>query len=86
MEEENKMFWTIDLDCAPGSTRPGDLLPGVLKGLEIKKDPEQTSSRLFGNWEWRFKTTEAKYNKVKPIIQERITQLYNSGIIRYGSW
>ena len=78
--------WTIDLDCAPGSPRPGDLLPGVLMGLNIKKDSEDTVSRLFGNWCWEFKTSKDKYKRIKPIIEERITSLYNSGIIRYGSW
>lgn len=78
--------WTIDLDCAPGITRPGDLLPGVLMGLNIKKDSEDTVSRFFGNWCWEFKTSKDKYERIKPIIEERITSLYNSGIIRYGSW
>lgn len=80
------MQWTIDLDCAPGSPRPGDLLPNVLKGLKIRKNPEDTTVRLFGNWEWTFNTTEEKYKEVKPIIKERITALYNQGLIRYGSW
>jgi hypothetical protein len=78
--------WTIDLDCAPGSLRPGDLLPGVLEGLNIKKDPEDTVVRFFGNWRWEFKTSKKKYERIKPIIKERITSLYNSSIIRYGSW
>jgi hypothetical protein len=26
---------TIDLDCPPGSPRPGDLIGGVIEGLDI---------------------------------------------------
>ena len=30
------MLFTIELDCPPGSLRPGDLIEGVLKGAAMK--------------------------------------------------
>lgn len=79
------MEQTIELDCAPGNPRPGDLIEQVCEGLELTI-PE-TSSRVFGNWTWDFShISEARWKEIQPILKERITKLYNSGIIRYGSW
>lgn len=61
-------------------------MPGVVEGLGLEPIPE-TSSRLFGNWVWHFNhITDARWAEVQPILKERITALYNSGSIRYGSW
>ncbi len=76
---------TIELDCPPGYPRPGDLIDGVLKdtGIEVKDEPSKT----FGNWTWDFShIPEEAWKKTNPIIKERVTALYNQGIIRYGSW
>jgi hypothetical protein len=79
--------FTVELDCPPGSPRPGDLLPIVLEGTGIKLDPEQTVSRFFGNWQWVIPPEqESLYSAVRPEVAERIRALYNSGRIRYGSW
>jgi hypothetical protein len=81
------MTKTIELDCAPGFTRPGDLLPQVLEGTGLVKDPDQTVGRFFGNWTWDFSDVpDEKWKEVQPILKERITKLYNEGSIRYGSW
>ena len=48
--EQVQEHWYLELDCPPGSPRPGDLLPGVLEGTGLEKSPEDTTSRLFGNW------------------------------------
>jgi hypothetical protein len=78
---------TIELDCAPGTPRPSDLLPGVLDGTGITIDPENTIGRLFGNWEWEIPEEFTKqYEDSKAILKERITALHQSGRIRYGSW
>lgn len=45
-------MYTIELGCPPGSPRPGDLLPEVLKGTGVTINPEKTAARLFGDWEW----------------------------------
>lgn len=76
---------TIDLDCAPGYPRPGDLIAGVIKGTGLKKS--EPVSMLFGNWTWEYDIPHDKWVKnIQPIIKERITKLYNDGVIRYGSW
>lgn len=76
---------TIELDCPPGSPRPGDLIADVIKdtNLPLRDD----ISRLFGNWRWEYNDVDCDtWDKAKPILKERITTLFNEGTIRYGSW
>jgi len=76
---------TIELDCAPGAVRPGDLLPGVLAGTGL--EPRPASSMLFGNWTFDYSDVDSKvWEQVKPTIRARIEALYFNGAIRYGSW
>lgn len=78
---------SIDIDCAPGGIRPGDLLPGVIDGLNLTLDADKPDSMLFGNWTWIIPEDQTEqYMKVKDTVKERITNLYNNGSIRYGSW
>lgn len=76
---------SIELDCPPGNPRPDDLIEGVIAGLGIvAKEPV---SKFFGNWKWEFpEVSEERWTEIKPILKERVTQLYNQGTIRYGSW
>ncbi len=76
---------TIELDCPVGSPRPGDLIGGVIKDTDLKES--QPVSTFFGNWTWEYNMSEEEWKKkIQPIIIPRITALYNSGAIRYGSW
>jgi len=76
---------TIELDCPPGSPRPGDLIDSVIEGTGLPKKDD--CSRFFGNWTWDYsEVSDEKWEKAQPILEERITQLYNEGWIRYGSW
>jgi hypothetical protein len=82
-----KEEFTIEIDCPPGGIRPDDLLPGVLEGLGLNINPQKTSVRFFGNYEWIIPEDQhEQYKKVQPQVKERITALYHKGIIRYGSW
>lgn len=76
---------TIELDCPPGSPRPGDLINGVIEGTGL---PERNPvSTFFGNWVWNYDDIPAAdWINIQPILAERVTKLYNSGLIRYGSW
>ena len=76
---------TIDLDCPPGSPRPGDLIVEVIIGTGlVKKKP---SSTFFGNWTWDYSDiSPSEWEKAKPVIKERLTVLYNTGVVRYASW
>lgn len=76
---------TIEIDCPPGGTRPGDLYPGVIEGtgLEVR----ESVSRTFGNWVWDYSDVSPEiWTLAEPTLEKRITSLYNRGLIRYGSW
>ncbi len=76
---------TIELDAAPGNTRPDVLIKEVLAGtgLDVPKNPMKN----FGEFTYTFKNVdEAAWEKALPAIKERITKMYHSGAIRYGSW
>ena len=76
--------WRIELDCEPGPPRPCDLLPEVLKDLDIEKDPYDSLFRFMGNWCWQFQTSPETYSKVFPIIGKRIKALHAQDQIRWG--
>ena len=76
---------TIELDCPPGSPRPGDLIGGVIKGTGLPT--RDTVGRFFGNWTWDYSDIDPEvWAKAQPTLKKRITALYESGAIRYGSW
>ena len=76
---------TIELDCAPGATRPDGLIDGVIKGTKLPK--REKTGIFMGNAVWDYNDIpEEDWNESVPIIKERITALYHNGSIRYGSW
>jgi len=76
---------SIELDCPPGSPRPGDLIAGVIEGTGLP--PKEDVSRVFGNWKWEYQEVSCEdWDRIQPILKARITQLYESGRIRYGGW
>lgn len=76
---------TIELDCAPGGLRPGDLINGVIEGTGLES--REPVGKLFGNWTWDYSDVPAEtWKQVQPVLKQRITALYNAGDIRYGSW
>lgn len=79
------MAQIIELDCAPGNPRPGQLIGGVIKDTGL---PERNPvSMFFGCWSWEYNDTPSdKWEAIKPILIKRITALYQSGVIRYGGW
>jgi hypothetical protein len=79
------MVKTIELDCPPGSPRPGDLIDGVIEGTGLAK--KARSGAFFGNWTWDYsEVSDEDWKAIQPILKERIVALHNAGIIRYGSW
>ena len=76
---------TIELDCPPGSPRPGDLIDGVIEGTGLPS--RESVSKFFGNWVWDYgDIPEEEWKEAKIIVEKRVTGLYNNGSIRYGSW
>ena len=83
----NPTRYSIELDCAPGWPRPSDLLPGVLEGTGVTLDVENTTMRLFGNWQWLIPDDQVEaFLAARETIKARIKALYENGTIRYGSW
>lgn len=76
---------TIELDCAPGGLRPGHLIADVIAGLGLPE--REPVSKVFGNWTWDYSDIPTEvWQKVNPELEKRISALYNSGKIRFGSW
>lgn len=86
MDAKNKIIvQVIELDCAPGNPRPGDLIAHVIQGTGLP--PREACSKFFGCWSWDYNDYDPiKWEKIKPILKSRIEALYNQGTIRYGSW
>jgi hypothetical protein len=79
------MEQSIELDCAPGGTRPGDLIGSVIEDLGL--EAKEPISKFFGNWKWDYSEVPAeRWAEIKPTLKERVTRLYHSGLIRFGSW
>jgi hypothetical protein len=75
----------ITLDCAPGNPRPDDLYPKVIEGLNLPK--REAQSKFFGQFIWDYSDiSRDRWLLIQPILKERITRLYNQGLIRYGDW
>ena len=75
----------MKLDCQPGYPRPGDLIEKVIENLGLEK--KEARNKLCGNWVWDYSNiSEDKWGEIQPTLKERITDLYNKGMIRYGSW
>jgi hypothetical protein len=79
--------YSIELDCAPGGIRPGDLLPGVIEGLGLTLNAAKPDRMLFGEWTWIIPADQSeRYLSVQSTVKERIEKLYHAGFIRWGSW
>jgi hypothetical protein len=82
---QRKPEQTITLDCAPGNPRPDDLIGGVIEGLKLPK--REAVLKFFGQFVWDYNDiSRDRWLQVQPILKERITKLYNQGLIRYGDW
>ncbi len=90
MTNERFKKFSIELDCAPGLPRPGDLIGGVLEDTGLTEEDFDTGLPLFGHQTWILKEDpekdklfeKAKYLQIKP----RVIALFNQGAIRYGTW
>ncbi|HEY2617483.1 MAG TPA: hypothetical protein VGI78_09120 [Acetobacteraceae bacterium] len=81
--------FSIELDCAPGNPRPGDLIAGVLEGTGLVVADFDTGNPFFGHQVWVLKVSEQNdpvFTAAKPVLKQRIEALHARGLIRYGSW
>ncbi len=82
------MAQSITLDCAPGGTRPGDLIAGVLADTGLTEADFSTGTPFFGEQVWTLKdpAKEPTFLVAQATYKERVTALYHAGAIRYGDW
>lgn len=82
--------FSIELDCAPGNPRPGDLIDGVLADTGLTASDFETCPPFFGNQVWVLREDAGKdaiYTAQRnETLKPRIEALYHQGFIRYGSW
>ena len=75
----------IELECAPFTPRPSELMPKVLKGTDLPL--KEAVSKVFGWWQFDHRDIEgARWNDARSTIEANIKKLYESGAIRAGSW
>jgi hypothetical protein len=87
--EERYRNFSIELDCAPGNTRPKHLIGGVLRGTGLNEEDFDTGDPFFGHQIWVLKESankDALFTKAKPKFKKRIEKLYENHFIRYGTW
>ena len=86
MESLSENF-TLEIDCAPGATRPDDVLPAALVGTELKPEDFGCVSKMFGNWVFvPRKEKEGVYKESQSTIADNLKAIYGRGTIRYASW
>lgn len=77
---------TIDLDCPPGACRPGDLIRGIIQDLGIQPVTYDVTP-FFGAATYEFDVDRERWVRdIQPTVKARITECYNLGFIRAGSW
>lgn len=81
------MSYTIEIDCAPGSSRPDSHLIMMCNILGLDYNQFVIKSKSFGNWEWQVeKSYEDDYKLKQTQVESHLTKLYNTKQIRYASW
>ena len=95
------MSLEIEIDCAPGLTRPNVYFECIMNQAEsnsvlsnfakeyIKNNPEfKPEFTSFGNWGWTINLKEHKEigSTLEQLFITKLTSYYDQGFIRYGSW
>lgn len=94
------MSLNIEIDCAPGATRPQTYFDNIAKllmqnenetinqfGKRIEK--MQPISAKFGSWDWEITLSAEESTVIEQIqiyFKNELTKLYNTGAIRFASW
>lgn len=77
---------SIELDCAPGVQQQQAIYNAIARetGLPADKKPDRT---LMGEWTWYFDDVPSDEWKANAAIRKQIvSDAYNSGVIRFGSF
>ena len=77
----------IELDAAPGMTRPNVLLHEVLHDIQHDIPIREPNTTSFGCWVFDYTDIDTDvWKRHNPVIGERIRALFTCGRIRYGAW
>ena len=87
----------IEIGCAPGRQRPNIYFKNILELLEkndnskikewaLNNKEKEPDVKLFGDWEWNIPIEDEILKNVQNTFQISLTNYYNLGAIRYGSW
>lgn len=94
------MSLNIEIDCAPGATRPQTYFDNIAKLLiqnenktisEFGKriDTMKPISTKFGSWDWVITLSGEELTlreQIQSCFKNELTKLYNLGAIRFASW
>ena len=79
--------YELVIDCAPGSTRPNDILKELAEGLGLTEEDFTVTSKSFGSWTFSIDGENANKCRENIIyIKDFLTSAYNCGRIRYAEW
>lgn len=75
----------IEIDCAPGPVRPDAFYVNTIVGTGLPfREP---TCKVFGCWTWDYSDLPLEvWERVTPILKERLTAFYLKGAIRFASW
>jgi hypothetical protein len=80
---EKRLTKTLEIDCAPGGIRPGEVLERVSEGTKLQ--PKEPNGMAFGNWIWHYdEMDDESWEEAKKIIFPRLKEAYEQGVIRYA--
>ena len=90
MEDERLEKFSIEIDCAPGYPRPGDLFPAVLAETGLTVEDFKNTTKWFGHWTWVLKEgnpeRDTLFTRNRAVFRSRLTKMYEAGYARYVSW
>ena len=75
----------IELSCPPGGCSPGALIARIIEGTGL---PVRAVTHCdFGSWVWDYSdVSPERWERIQPILGERIAKLRRQGLIHHGSW
>jgi hypothetical protein len=78
---------TIEIDCAPFSTRPDEHFKNMCTDLDMQLEGFKLVSKFFGNYTWEILPFyEEIYKSKQHLVKDWLTKLHNNGRCRYASW
>jgi hypothetical protein len=81
---------SLDLDCLPGDIRPPHVFAMLIEDTELTEgDFEDSGRTIFGMREYLVRPNHksiARFREAQPVLERKIREFYDEGVIRYGSW